>query len=141
MYSKKIIIKGQLPTMNEYINANRYSRFKGGSMKTQWTGYCANYIKKDLKENNETILFLEEEGPFYFNFDWYRKNKRSDPDNIASTGMKFIFDGFQKSGVLKNDGWKEIKGFSHSFFVDKVDPRVEITIISKNCLHNNVKML
>lgn len=30
--------------------------------------------------------------------------------------------------VLKNDGWKEITGFSDEFFVDVNNPRIEVEI-------------
>ena len=31
--------------------------------------------------------------------------------------------------MIPNDGWKYIKGFDDSFFVDKGNPRVEVEII------------
>ena len=62
-----------------------------------------------------------------FTFTWYRKDRRSDPDNIAG-GIKFILDGLVKAGKLENDGWKQINSIVHKFEVDKENPRVEIEI-------------
>lgn len=62
-----------------------------------------------------------------FHITWYSKDKRKDPDNIAS-GIKFLLDGLVEAGVLPNDGWKEIRSISHSFHIDKANPRVEVEI-------------
>ena len=32
------------------------------------------------------------------------------------------------AGVLKNDGWNDIEGFSDRFYIDKANPRVEVEI-------------
>lgn len=65
--------------------------------------------------------------PLHFHFTWYCPNKRKDPDNI-SFAKKFILDGLQVAGVIENDGWKQIAGFSDAFYLDKQNPRVELTI-------------
>lgn len=52
-----------------------------------------------------------------------------DKDNISSFGRKVIQDGLVRVGVLKNDGWKHIEGFSDRFRVDEKNPRVEVEII------------
>lgn len=62
-------------------------------------------------------------------FVWYRKNRRSDPDNISAGGTKYCLDGLVNAGVLENDGWKQIGRISHSFEVDKKNPRVEMRLI------------
>jgi len=32
-------------------------------------------------------------------------------------------------GILDNDGWKNIKGFTDDFAVDKGSPRIEVVIV------------
>lgn len=49
-------------------------------------------------------------------------------DNISSFGRKVIQDALVKAGVLRNDGWKEIRGFSDRFAVDAENPRIEVEI-------------
>lgn len=58
---------------------------------------------------------------------WFCRNKRKDMDNI-SFAKKFILDGMQEVGYLKNDGWNEIAGWEESFHVDRDNPRIEIEI-------------
>ena len=45
---------------------------------------------------------------------WIEPNTRRDPDNIAAFS-KFILDALQKASIIKNDGWKNITGFTHGF--------------------------
>ena len=114
----KLVIPGELPTMNEIIN----------KAKTHWSEY------KKMKDNcNEIITYMcqQQEIPFFhavrLKITYYRKNMMYDPDNL-SAGKKFILDGLQEAGCIKNDGWKEIKGFQESWEVDKENPRTEVII-------------
>ena len=68
-------------------------------------------------------------GPVKMRYRWYEKNQRRDLDNISSFGRKVIQDALVKTGVLVNDGWKDILGFSDAFFVDKDRPRIEVDIM------------
>ena len=49
-------------------------------------------------------------------------------DNISSFGRKVIQDALVDCGVLKNDGWKNISGFTDMFFVDSQNPRIEVIL-------------
>lgn len=66
--------------------------------------------------------------PIYIHFHWFAKNRKKDPDNISSA-KKFILDGLQEAGIIENDGWNQIAGFSDDFTVDKKNPRVVVEII------------
>lgn len=69
-----------------------------------------------------------------FNFLWICRNKRRDKDNIIA-GQKFIFDGLQNAGIIKNDGWGEIGKIHHNFTIKnkKMAEGVIVTIVkSKN---------
>ncbi len=113
----KITIPGEMPGMNEIIEAAKKHHMKYAEMKkvnTEVVAYTAKHIHKMSR------IFL--------NITWYCKNKKKDPDNIAAGGTKFICDGLVQAGVLENDGWAQIEGFSHSFKIDKNNPRIEIEI-------------
>ena len=110
-----------LPSLNETINTERTNKYAGASMKKKATGNCALYIKKAMNEG-----FEFNELPAELQFDWYRKNRRIDPDNRAFS-RKYIFDGMQQAGLIKNDNWEFATGWKDNFFVDKESPRVEIT--------------
>ena len=59
---------------------------------------------------------------------WVEPNRRRDLDNISSFGRKVIQDALVDTGVLKDDGWKYVVGFSDKFDVDKKNPRIEVLI-------------
>ena len=116
----KLIIKGELPDLNTYINAERSNRFMAAKIK---------------KEATESIYWLARHqklkrvvGEVVMSYTWYCKNKRKDKDNIVFA-RKFIQDGLVKAGVLDNDGWENIAGFSDLFFIDADYPRIEVEII------------
>ena len=112
-------IRGQLPNLNDYVSANRANRYKGASMKCQAEAIIMHSIRQ--------IGSLEINNPIFLHYTWYEPDKRRDKDNIAFA-QKFIQDALVKSKIIKNDGWKEIVGFSHEFAVDKNNPRIEVII-------------
>lgn len=67
------------------------------------------------------------DGPVIMRYTWIEPNRRRDKDNIAFA-KKFIQDALIRAGVLANDGWAQIKGFSDDFVVDRKRPRVEVEI-------------
>lgn len=114
--SVKIIIPGEMPGMNEIIKAAK--------------SHYGQYSKMK-KTNTELVTWVAKKVPkkerVFLDITWYCKNKRRDPDNVASA-VKFIWDGLVEAGVIKNDGWSENGGWSNKFEVDKDNPRIEIII-------------
>lgn len=108
---------GQFPTQNEVVKASKSHYMAYANMKKDYTALTMIHAQKLPKITNKAD----------FIFTWYRKDRRSDPDNIAG-GIKFILDGLVKAGTLENDGWNQINSITHKFEVDKDKPRVEITI-------------
>lgn len=116
----RLIIPGRLDSLNSYIKAERSNRYMGAKMK---------------KENEEIILCavsrcmrgVKIERPVFMEYLWAVPDKRTDRDNIAFA-RKFVQDALVKAGVLKNDGWDDVVGFSDRFEVDKEHPRIEIII-------------
>jgi hypothetical protein len=109
-------IPGELCTLNEYINAERTNRYIAAKIKRNETykcNLCASLTKVKLS------------GKWNVAFSWYRRNSRSDPDNIAFSS-KFILDGCVASGLLAGDSMNHIGSIGHDFFIDKRDPRVEV---------------
>lgn len=116
-----LIIPGTLHSLNEYITAERTNRYKGAKMKASDENYVIVAIKQNLKD-------IKIENPVFMEYAWFEKNQRRDRDNVSSYGRKIIQDSLVKSGVLKDDGWKEVIGFSDNFYLDKNNPRIEIKI-------------
>lgn len=52
--------------------------------------------------------------PVFVEFHWYEPNMKRDQDNVAFA-KKFILDGLQIAGVITNDNYKWVKGFSDTF--------------------------
>jgi len=114
-----ITIPGRLPGLNEVNNTNRGNKYAGNKLKKDTDTYIQLYIKSQCKEKYERISIT---------FKWYEPNKKRDFDNICSA-KKFILDALVKTGVIPNDGWKQIEPiFTDEFYHDKINPRVEVYI-------------
>ena len=118
MKEQRVFIEGPLPGMNHMIDAAKIKRGK------------FNKYAKEKKEWEERVALVCKahgikriEGRVYFDFIWYEKNKRRDPDNIAA-GKKFILDAFVKVGVLPDDNWKWVAGFRDRFCLTEGRPGV-----------------
>lgn len=118
----KLVIPGVLPSLNEYIRAERGNRYHAASLKKQTEDMIAACIAQQLRG----VRF---DGPVKITYTWYEENRKRDKDNIAFA-KKFIQDALVATGVLENDGWQEIVSFSDEFRVDKSNPRVEVVIES-----------
>ena len=116
-----LIISGRLDNLNDYIAACRANQYKGAHLK-------AKNEQKVQAEIYEQLGRLRITRPVRMIYRWYEKDRRRDLDNISSFGRKFIQDALVDTRVLKNDGWKEIVGFSDEFFVDAHNPRIEVEI-------------
>lgn len=117
----KLIIYGRLPGLNEYIDAERKSRYKAAKLKSDAEQLVMVYARRDLRK-------WRARGPVYMRYTWYERDRRRDKDNVSSYGRKVIQDALVKGGYLRNDGWNEIAGFSDEFRVDKGRPRIEVEI-------------
>ena len=56
---------------------------------------------------------------------YYKTNRRHDVDNSI---IKFILDGFSESGFIVDDDSEHVKSLLLECYVDKTNPRTEITI-------------
>jgi len=59
---------------------------------------------------------------------WVERNKRRDPDNFTGLSKKFLLDAMVKSGILPDDGWDEIAGWSDRWHLEKDNPGVMVTL-------------
>ncbi|MBT9656923.1 hypothetical protein [Lactiplantibacillus plantarum] len=101
----KVVIKGELPSLNEYIKAERANRYAAAKLKKRYTALCSVYARASRNSGVE--------------FSW-------------PFAKKFVLDGFMKAGLLGNDNRKHITGFQDEFAVDKRNPRVEIDEITED---------
>lgn len=111
--------------MNEYLKAERtFSKGHscGNDMKQHFQMIISNAIRTQLKR-------LRIDKPVKIEYAYYEPNKRRDLDNISGVAHKFIQDALVRCKVLENDGWQNITGFKDRFYVDRENPRIEVTII------------
>lgn len=117
MEKVRLIYEGTLPGLNEYTNSCRSGYRQGARLKRQTEEDLIWIFKSQFKGQLNGLYDVD--------FVWFEKDKRRDHDNIASA-RKFIFDALVKSGILPDDGWKNVGNFTDTFLVDKERPRVEI---------------
>lgn len=115
----QIIIPLPLPSMNEYSNAQRTHKHAGARMKREATQICALYARQAMNKGFTLTT------PCKLKFTWILPDKRKDADNVASA-KKFVLDGFQKVGLIKNDNLNHITGFTDVFVIDKNSKSVVI---------------
>ena len=113
-------VKGRLPGLNEFIDAERTNKYKAAGMKRD----CETLVILSAKKLGR----YKAAGPVYMKYLWVEKDRRRDLDNISGYGRKIIQDSLVKGGWLKDDGQKHVVGFDDDFAVDKGDPRIEIEI-------------
>jgi hypothetical protein len=92
--------------MNDYISTG--NRFRYDTAKKKWAviiGACVRMAK--LKPVKRAV----------FEWHWKEKNKLRNPDNFIAIGKKFILDALQQSGIIENDGWSQIIGFTDTWEV------------------------
>lgn len=116
-----LIIKGKLDNINDYITACRTSPYKGAKLKNRNENMVLQAVYEQLGR-------LRIRNPVYMRYRWYEPDRRRDLDNVSSFGRKVIQDALVQAGVLKNDGWNEIVGFSDEFYISKSHPRIEVVI-------------
>lgn len=117
----KIVIRGTLPGLNDYISAERTNRYKAAAMKKQ----CESIVMHAVRSLGK----WRAERPVYMVYHWYEPTRRRDKDNISSFGRKVIQDALVKAKVLHNDGWRDIVGFEDKFEVDGSKPRIVVEIL------------
>ena len=116
----RLVIPGKLPGLNEYILAERTSRYRAAEIKRD-TEYL---IGLAARQQLRGARFRK---PVVMHYTWMEPNRKRDKDNIAFA-KKFIQDALVRTGVLENDGWDQIAGFEDEFKVDARNPRVEVVI-------------
>ena len=117
----KLIIKGRLHGLNEYISAERTNKYIAANMKSSDMEVVLWSAKASLRD-------WKASGRVRMKYKWYEPNQRRDMDNVSSWGRKVIQDALVEGGYLTNDGWKNISGFTDDFYVDRSNPRIEVEI-------------
>jgi Holliday junction resolvase RusA-like endonuclease len=114
----RYVIEGRLPSLNDYIGAQRSPNHSyANRYKQKWTDVCA-------KACASVPVFSE---PVSVSIVWYERDRRRDLDNVTAA-TKFVLDGLVHAGKLRDDSQKYVKNIEHRVEVDKERPRVEVEI-------------
>lgn len=123
-----VVIKGKyygkdnvFPGLNDYIHSCSRHPQVGAKMKRDYQLIASNAIRLQLGK----LAILN---PVRIHYAFYEATEKRDPSNVASFFVKVFEDALQKCGVLKNDNWRYLKGYSQEFHIDRANPRVEVTI-------------
>ena len=118
---KHFTIKGTLPSLNEYLAACNKNPRIGNALKAKAKFIANNAIRHDLKR-------WHTDNPIIIHYHIYEQNMKRDKDNVFAMISKTVQDSLQECQVIDNDGWKNVENFTHDFFVDRQNPRIEIFI-------------
>lgn len=111
MYKELFYINMKLPSLNEFIKANRTNVHVGNSFKQDIEEAIGWQIKQAVSVGNLT----PKTEPVDILIDFYELTRRRDVDNIQSS-TKFILDALQIQGILKNDGRKYVNQIYHRVY-------------------------
>ena len=119
----KFTIQGRLPSLNDYCKAERSGYHAANNMKHSYQTLISAYIRRArLKPIKYPVKII---------YRFYEENKKRDKDNVSGIAHKFVQDALVESGILKDDGWDYVVGFSDEFYIDRENPRIEITLIEE----------
>jgi len=119
-------IQGELPSLNEIIDACKRRRGKWNAYSTMKEKETKRILQEFMVQGVRPPSIYR---PVRINFRWISGSLKKDLDNIAA-GKKFILDAMVKGGILKNDTQEQVKGFSDSFELDRTNPRIEVEVMN-----------
>ena len=120
----KFTINGKLPSLNDYVLANRSYKYAGASMKKRVEKQIQESIFKAISSGE---IKKVDKYPVGLNITWYEPTMRRDIDNICFA-VKFIQDALVATGVLENDSQRYISELNHTVLLDRENARIEVEI-------------
>jgi len=108
--------KKGLPGTNEMENWARSNRYGAAAKRKEWKKHVVYSLGKMPRFNR-----------IWLGITYFEPSRQRDPDNIAGF-KKIIMDALVESGAIKNDGWKQVSGWTERFEIDKDNPGIEIFI-------------
>lgn len=117
MSSQTLFIRGPLPGLNDYLGMGQ--RFKYNAAKKAWGETIGLEILAHHLRPMKVV---------FIRFTWQEADQKRDPDNVTAIGKKFILDALVKMKILKNDGWKNIAGWTDTWVVVPESPGVTVIL-------------
>ena len=118
------VLDGRLPSLNEYVNAERSNRYQGAKLKKDTERLIKLYI---TRAHTLGTISKVSSYPINVSIRWYEKDSRRDADNVFFA-VKFILDSLVSYGIIENDSQKYIKTIDNVISIDRDFPRIEVYI-------------
>lgn len=109
-------IEGRLPSLNDYVRANRAHWSKGADFKKTVEADIIWQIRAAV--NKGTLRPVTSKVKLVI--DWHESDQRRDVDNIVSA-KKFILDAMQSAGIIPNDNRKWVSNIHDNIIDDTKD--------------------
>ena len=110
----RIFIDYEFPNWNDYIKAERGSKYHANAIKQAEKNYIKYTVKERYKGKYPVALTIR---PFF-------QNKRKDLDNFR---LKGLIDGLVAAGVIKNDNLNCINKITiEPIYSDEIGVEIEI---------------
>lgn len=128
--AQEFYVPGPLPGLNDLVAWAKRPGGKVGRSGRQWSAYAEQ--KRDWEEGIVVAILnakiIPSPGLVFIRYVWFEPNRRRDPSNIAAGGRKLIEDALVRIGILRNDGWRSITGFSDHFATTCKLPGVRVSL-------------
>ena len=115
-------IDGTMPSLNEYLAEVGRNPRLGGRLKRDYVNTIIQYLR--LSEYRH----YQAKNPVIIHYVFYEPNMKRDHDNVASVASKFIQDALRDVEVIADDGWNQVLNYTHDFYLDRDNPRIEVYI-------------
>lgn len=116
-HAQQFFVPGPLPGQNTFMGKG--SRWTYKKAKKEW----AKRIGMDIAQAK-----LRPMRRVQIAWQWQERNRRRDPDNFTGISKKFILDTLVGAGILPDDGWDEIAGWTDHWMVDATNPGVLVIL-------------
>lgn len=115
-----MVYHGRLPGTNEMIGAANRNRHAWNQVKAGHESELGRVFSAQAGAKHMV-------GRSLATVHFYEKDRRRDEDNVIGGGCKLIFDALKEAGIIPDDSQKYIH-LRAEVFVDKLDPRIEVTL-------------
>lgn len=122
-------IPGKVPSLNQLMDFKAVTKrstpgiiMRRGKSAGTYKFNKYNEVKKQWAETVRLAVIqqgFKDVVSCYFTYLFVEENKKRDPSNFCSAGVKFIEDGIVLAGVMPNDGWGNVLGISNYWTQDK----------------------
>ena len=122
---QKLIIPGYLPGYNQLTQGQWYKQHKckqEAMALVQWLVLA----QKIQPVTGKAVIAIA----------CYEPTIRRDPSNVRAGAEKIILDALQNAGIIRNDNWAALSDLPATVYLDRKNPRVEVTIEEDNNADN-----